>query len=331
MSRRPLALVALLLVALQAACTASSVTPSGSPGASSTATGSPSGSQATPEPTPYATSAGDMAAMVIDLGRRTGPFDIREAFGSLWVTGHHTNEVIRIDPVSLKIVARITSGPGPGWFAVTDDAIWVTNKNGSGISRIDPQTNELVTSVGTGSPCGPPAVAAGSVWIVGCDTQVIERIDPATNTVVDSIPAAGYSEPILAGDQLFATNADALARLDPTTMGFVVVGGCCGLPFGYDGSTIWLNGLNELTRVDPVSGEVAATLHNGSGATSIAFLAGHAWVTYMSRHQLAEIDLATNQVIGTTDVGISPITVFFAFGALWVTDYDAGNLWKLTP
>ena len=39
-----------------------------------------------------------------------------------------------------KEVARIRSGPGPGWFAVTDDAIWVTNQNAVGLSRIDPET-----------------------------------------------------------------------------------------------------------------------------------------------------------------------------------------------
>ncbi len=269
--------------------------------------------------------------MVIDLGRRTGPIDIVGAFGSLWVAAHHSDEVLRIDPVSLRITARIKAGSGPGWFAVTDDALWITNKNGAGVSRIDPQTNELVASVGIGSPCGPPAAGLGSVWILGCDTQVIERIDPATNTVVDSISAVGYSEPLLADKQLFASNADALARIDPTTGSFVVVGGCCGLPFGYDGTTIWLNGLNDLTRVDPVTGDVMATLHTGSGATSITFVAGHAWVTNMSRHQLVEIDLATTQVIGTIDIGLSPIAVYSAFDALWVTDYDAGNLWKLTP
>ena len=319
------------MLVLLAACSApSSVAPSDVPRASASAVSSPAGSVAA-EATPFATTAGDAQALVLNLGRRTGPFDIVEAFGSLWVTGHHTDEVFRIDPVSLEIVARIRSGPGPGWFAVTDDAIWVTNKNGAGMSRIDPETNELATSLGTGSPCGAPATGAGSVWFLGCDTQVIERIDPATNKVVASIQASGYSEPLRVGDQLFSSTADALARLDPSTNSFTMVGGCCGLPFGYDGTTIWLNGQNDLTRVDPSSGQVVATLHLGSGATSIAFVAGHAWVTYMSRHKLVEIDLASNEQIGTIDIGLSPIAVYSAFDALWVTDYDAGNLWKVTP
>lgn len=331
MRQGPRVFVITLLLALQAACSAPSVTPAGSSGPSSTQASSPSASAAAPEPTPLATSAGDLPALTIDLGLQSGPFDIVGAFGSLWVTGHHTDEVVRIDPLRLEIVARIPSGPGPGRFAVTDDALWVTNKNGSGMSRIDPQTNKLVASVGTGSPCGAPTAAAGSVWFLGCDSLVLERIDPATNSVVARIQANGYSEPFLAGEQLFSINADALARLDPTTNTFVVVGGCCGLPFGYDGTTIWLNGVNDLTRVDPATGDVVATLHTGSGATSIAFVAGHAWVTFMSRHRLVEIDLATNEVIGTIDIGLAPITVYSGFDALWVTDYDAGTLWKLTP
>ena len=191
--------------------------------------------------------------------------------------------------------------------------------------------NAMVTSVGTGSPCGADAAAFGSVWFLGCDTQVIQRVDPATNKVGDSFSATDYSEPLLAGNELVVANPDGLARLDPTTGTITPVGGCCGLPFGYAGTTVWLNGTNDLTRVDPVSGDVVASLHLGSGATSITFVAGDAWVTYMSRHKLIEIDLATNATIRTIDIGLSPITVFSAFDALWVTDYDAGNLWKLTP
>lgn len=330
MTRRS-GLIAAPLLLVMAACAPSSVAPGTGLEAPASALSSPVGSAASDEPTPIATTAGDAQALVLNLGRRTGPFDIVEAFGSLWVTGHHTDEVLRIDPVSLEILARIRSGPGPGWFAVTDDALWVTNKNGAGMSRLDPLTNTLVTSVGAGSPCGAPTAAAGSVWFLGCDTQVIERIDPATDRVVASIPSSDYSEPLRAGDLLVSATVDGLARLDPTTNSFVVLGGCCGLPFGYDGTTVWLNGLNDLTRVDPTSGQVVATLRSGAGATSITFEGGHAWVTYMSRHRLVEIDLATSEVIGTIDVGLAPITVYSAFDALWVTDYDAGNLWRITP
>ena len=228
-------------------------------------------------------------------------------------------------------MARIQSGAGPGWFAVTDDAIWVTNKNGPGMSRIDPEKNEYVTSVGGGSPCGAPTAAAGSVWYLGCDTQLIVRIDPTTNKVVAQIPASAYSEPFKAGDQLISATIDGLARLDPATNSFAAMGGCCGLPFGYDGTTAWLNGVNDLTRVDPTSGQVVATLHSGAGATSVTFVDGSAWVTFMSRHRVIQFDLATNEQIGEIDIGLAPITVYAAFDAIWVTDYDAGNLWRLTP
>jgi streptogramin lyase len=316
---------------LLAACAPASVAPSTGPETSASEGSSPVGSAASDEPTPIATTAGDAQALVLNLGRRVGPFDIREAFGSLWVTAHHSDEVIRLDPVTLEVLARIASGPGPGWFAVTDDAIWVTNKNGAGMSRIDPETNEMVTTVGSGSPCGAPTVAAGSVWYLGCDTQLIVRIDPTTDKVVAQIPASKYSEPFAAGDQLISATIDGLARLDPATNTFSAMGGCCGLPFGYDGTTLWLNGTNDLSRVDPASGEVVATLHLGAGATSVTFADGSAWATFMSRHRVIQVDLATNKQTGELDIGLAPITVYAAFDALWVTDYDAGNLWKITP
>ena len=330
MTRRSRLVAAAPLLLLMAACSPSSVAPSSSETAASAAASAVE-SAASAEPTPIATTAGDAQALVLQLGRRIGPFDIREAFGSLWVTAHHSDEVIRIDPVSLEVLARIASGPGPGWFAVSGDAVWVTNKNGAGMSRIDPDTNEMTTSVGSGSPCGAPTVAARSIWYLGCDTQLLVRIDPATNKVVAQIPSLPYSEPFAAGDQLISATVDGLARLDPATNTFSAMGGCCGLPFGYDGSTVWLNGTNDLTRVDPTSGEVVATIHLGSGATSVTFADGSAWITFMSRHRVIQVDLATNEQIGELDIGLAPITVYAAFDALWVTDYDAGNLWKVTP
>jgi streptogramin lyase len=331
MTRRSRLVAAAPLLILLAACAPASVAPSTGPETSASASSSPTESNASAEPTPFATTAGEAQALVLSLGRRTGPFDIEEAFGSLWVTGHHTNEVLRIDPATLQVVAHIESGAGPGWFAVTDDAIWVTNKNGAGMSRIDPETNEMVTSVGAGSPCGAPTFAAGSLWYLGCDTQLLVRIDPVANSVVAQIPSLPYSEPFNAGNQLISATVDGLARLDPATNTFSAMDGCCGLPFGYDGTTVWLSSTNDLTRVDPTSGQVVATLHLGSGATSVTFADGSAWVTFMSRHRVIQVDLATNEQIGELDIGLAPITVYAAFDALWVTDYDAGNLWKVTP
>jgi streptogramin lyase len=331
MTSRSGVVAAASLLLLVAACAPASVAPSTSPQTSASASSSPAGSAASAEPTPFATTAGDAQALVLSLGRRSGPFDIVQAFGSIWVASHHTNEVVRIDPASLEVIARIASGPGPGWFAVSDDAIWVTNKNGAGMSRIDPETNEMVASVGSGSPCGTPTFAAGSVWYQGCDTQLLVRIDPATDKVVAQIPSIKYSEPFKAGDRLISATSDGLALLDPATNSFSALPGCCGLPFGYDGTTVWLNGQNDLTRVDPATGEVVATIHSGSGATSVTFVDGSAWVTFMSRHRVVQFDLTTNEQIGEIDMGLAPITVFAAFDALWVTDYDAGNLWKITP
>jgi streptogramin lyase len=109
------------------------------------------------------------------------------AFGSVWAAG--SDGVIRVDPVSHKLLAKIPIQGGAGWTAASADAVWVTST--TGLTRIDPQTNSVVTTVTlAGAPAlGDPDVLDGQVWVPQIRKNSIAIIDPASNAVAQTIKA----------------------------------------------------------------------------------------------------------------------------------------------
>lgn len=104
------------------------------------------------------------------------------SFGSIWATG--SDGVIRVDPKTGAVVARI-SVPMAGWTAAGKDAVWVTTS--TGVSRIDPATNTVTASIAIPGPLGDPAVVAGKLWVPRIRANRIEIVDPAANAVVETV------------------------------------------------------------------------------------------------------------------------------------------------
>ena len=100
------------------------------------------------------------------------------AFGSIWATG--ADGVIRVDPATNAVVARIAL-PMAGWTAAGEGAVWVTGQ--TGLSRIDPATNTVTATIAIPGNLGDPAVVAGRVWVPRVRAGRIAIVDPATNAV----------------------------------------------------------------------------------------------------------------------------------------------------
>jgi len=109
------------------------------------------------------------------------------AFGSVWATG--IDGVIRVDPASHKVLARIAIQGGAGWTAASADAVWVTTLEG--LTRIDPQSNAVVITIPlAGAPgLGDPDVVDGQVWVPQIRRNSIAIVDPSSNTVARTIKA----------------------------------------------------------------------------------------------------------------------------------------------
>jgi DNA-binding beta-propeller fold protein YncE len=109
------------------------------------------------------------------------------AFGSVWATG--SDGVIRVDPASHKLLAKIPISGGAGWTAASPDAVWVTTP--AGIARINPQTNAVTATVPlAGAPyLGDPDVVGGHVWVPQIRKNSIAVVDLASNTVTGTVKA----------------------------------------------------------------------------------------------------------------------------------------------
>jgi len=109
------------------------------------------------------------------------------AFGSVWATG--SDGVIRVDPTSHELLARIPIQGGAGWTAASGDAVWVTTA--TGIARIDPQSNAVVKTIPVaGAPAlGDPDVVDGQIWVPQIRKNSIAIVDPSSNAVARTIKA----------------------------------------------------------------------------------------------------------------------------------------------
>lgn len=104
------------------------------------------------------------------------------AFGSVWATG--ADGVIRVDPATNAVVARIPL-PTAGWTAAGADAIWVTGP--TGLSRIDPASDTVTATIAIAGNLGDPAVVGGKVWVPRIRAGRVAVVEPATNRVVETV------------------------------------------------------------------------------------------------------------------------------------------------
>ena len=220
--------------------------------------------------------------------------------GSVWQTDYENDALLRIDPVAGKVVASIPVGLQPLGVVVTAGSVWVADEHSEAVTRVDPKTNRVVATITIGQPgaAGPQIMTAGpgGVWVDVDNMDEVVRIDSATNTVGLRVPLDG--------------------------------------PVASDGSQVWIgvdgpNGLAEVIRVDPVTGEVITTVQlDTEGIGGIAVGLGSVWVTSGG---LTRIDEATGRVVGRLDTGGDGGNVIVAGGAVWVAADGQPYVLRVSP
>jgi virginiamycin B lyase len=101
--------------------------------------------------------------------------------GALWVANHRDGTLVRVDPATGSVAARIplsrATGQGPHQVAVGDGAVWVTSagtRRGTAnlLWRVDPASNQVIGTLDLGPTSAggiPNSIAAGNgvVWVGG--------------------------------------------------------------------------------------------------------------------------------------------------------------------
>jgi YVTN family beta-propeller protein len=124
--------------------------------------------------------------------------------GAVWAT---TSDILaddyallRIDPATRRVVARVPLRGGAEGVSVGLGSIWVANNLGNTVSQVDPATSAVVGTIPVGD--GPVAVAAGdgAVWVADYKDGTVSRIDPKVGFVVATI-AVGPNPDQIAVDE----------------------------------------------------------------------------------------------------------------------------------
>jgi virginiamycin B lyase len=217
--------------------------------------------------------------------------------GAIWQTDYEHDALLRIDPVTGKVVASIPVGLQPLGVVVTAGAVWVADEHSEAVTRVDPKTNSVVATIPIGppGPAGPQIMTAGpgGVWVDVPNMGEVVRIDAATNTVGLRVPLDG--------------------------------------PVASDGKQVWIsgpNGLSQVVRIDPVSGKVITTVDLETGAGNLAVGLGSVWV---NTGGMTRIDEATGRIIGRLDIGDDGGNVVVAGGAVWVTADGQPYVVRISP
>jgi DNA-binding transcriptional ArsR family regulator/sugar lactone lactonase YvrE len=162
----------------------------------------------------------------IPLGRPLrDPVGVATTEDAVWISccayevaGRPGGKLLRVDPTTDEVSARITLPEDPLAVAAGRDQVWVATTEGGAI-RIDPASNR-VASVLRGVPRGVAqtvAVGAGGVWLAKPGDASVDRLDPSDPEQVKVVRVAAATLLAVGDGELWAvaTNDQGVLRIDP--------------------------------------------------------------------------------------------------------------------
>ena len=224
------------------------------------------------------------------------------AFHSLWIPSCGDHTLVRADPATGSILARVPAGPADSEGGVTAGAgaIWLVtgDKTGGTLTRIDAATNRVQTTIAIPPGSYNPFFAEGAVWVSSHDHDALLKVDPASNKVISTIPVGK-------GPRFLTYGAGSVWTLNQS-----------------DGT---------ISRVDTSTGKNIATIDAGipGSGGEMAFGFGAAWATVIG-FPVTRIDPSTNQATAQW-AGKGGDSIRTGFGSLWLTDLMGGTIWRFPP
>jgi virginiamycin B lyase len=235
-------------------------------------------------------------------------------------------------PASVDIVAAgalmIPATHDVDWTVVVEGEAWVAGL-GDGIGVLD-ASGKLTRSVAAPGSCESMDVGFEHIWSASCDPAGVIRVDPATGKVdrmdidapiLDSEASIGAGEGAVwvvagvAGDQLVGIDPKSLEVAHRYT---IPLQGA-GVRAAFGGVWVTRPNFHDLLRVDPVTGEVVATIEL-TGPRFLAVGEDGVWVLNAGDGTVSHVDPATNTVKATISVGgeVPGGDITVGGGSVWV-------------
>jgi YVTN family beta-propeller protein len=264
--------------------------------------------------------------------------------GSLWLRKGGDDEVLRIDPRTNRIVARIRVGFAyDNGIDVRGRDVWVTNGEEGSVSKISAAGNRVLATVPVGKyPLGI-AATTNAVWVANLNSGSVSRISPRLDRVVETVPIstpnqeAGPKALAVAGGMVWVADAyaGAIVRVDARRNRRVeTIGGtgpACGGMAAWGGS-VWIASACDqakVTRVDVRTARVTAVIRVPGVALDVAGGFGSIWVT-TDRGLLLRIDPTTNRIAAKLRLGdAASMTTGGRFA--WVINRENRSVVRVMP
>jgi hypothetical protein len=122
------------------------------------------------------------------------PTGIAPAAGALWVA-NGTTDLVRVDPVSSRVVGRVALGLHGSWTAYDDRHVWVTDTPAGDVVVVDALAGRLVARVHTGGRPADGDAVEGVAWFPDRDGGSVVGVD-ARGQVVGR-HAVGLTDPFV--------------------------------------------------------------------------------------------------------------------------------------
>jgi YVTN family beta-propeller protein len=222
------------------------------------------------------------------------------------------------------------SAGSPDWLAIGPEGAWVTSKPTDEVLRMDPESNKIVASIPVKKPCAGFAFGAGTLWSPSCEDKNISRIDLITNKVVSKVPVnpANTEGGIAFGSGsawMPTAPGDVVSRIDPATnmvsAAIKVAPGSYTAVYGY--GRVWVSSTDKsvVSVISPASNKVIAEIPVDAQPRFMAAGEGYVWSLNQGKGTVSKIDPNTMKVVATIEVGVpgGGGDISAGEGAVWVS------------
>jgi hypothetical protein len=298
--------------------------------------------------TPPTSTATPPTAVVATIAVGGASSQVAVAAGAVWVGGWDTGKLVRVDPATNRVVARIPVGrpqESPIAIAATAGAVWVVDFGDAQVLRVDPATNRVVTRIPVRGGAGGISAGAGAVWVTsgeGGDQRHgwVQRIDPTGNRVVATVAVRSGMLWDIAVDGpsvWVGSELGGLWRIDAHTSKVTTIRQPGGGPepgaggvghLAASAGAVWVASDGQLQRRDTRSGRTAATIPWADGSLAARGAVGAGAVWFSSGQGLARFDATANRLVAT--IPAEPTAGNTALTEITGVAVGAGAVWVLT-
>ncbi len=261
---------------------------------------------------------------------------------AIWVAVARAPSVVRIDPKTDAVVARVAlSSQVTQPIQLIDGEIWVETL--SDLVRVNEKTNRVdwqIALEGLTVTDSPFTVVGDVLWV--CDRDVLHRVHVTDRSREGDLPLGGGCETLVASagrvtasSFLSGTHPSTLiASLDARTgrqlaemmLPALSTWGILATPDG----RLFLDsgGLLRVLDVQTASTEHRA-IRAGTAGNQVVVAAGALWVTRQDEQRVVRYDLSSGRLTEVrAGAGVNGIAV--AGDSLWVTNSDAGTVMRFS-